>query len=118
MVSKILYACLSKDGYIIADYSITEEDFQDNVRQVLSSSKLNKIINISKNGYKYFITSNENYEFVCVINDLVNESIGMEFMELFKNAIEKDSKSKGKTKTSAADLTKIIKKLIVRIFVK
>ena len=42
----------------------------------------------------------------------------MEFMELLKNNVEKDFKNKGKIKTSATDLTKIIKKLVVRIFVK
>ena len=116
----INYAGIAKNGYVIADYSLTEADFRVEFQQISTSAQKDAPRSIEKRGEHAYHVRNaaDGYMFCCVPSPLADQSkLPLEFLDNFEKRIKEyfsaHATEEGGAKSSATDLTRIFQELMV-----
>lgn len=116
----ISYAGLAKNGYVIADYSTSEDDFRVEFQKILTSSgKSDSPTQIVRQDQRVFYLRHhpDGYVFVCMASALCDEKAPNEFLDALQKQAQvylgKGENEDSGAKSAATDLTKIMRGLLV-----
>ena len=116
--AQISYVGLAKNGYVTADYSLSDEEFRIEFQQALASAKPETapgISTVQKGIHTYYVRhTSGGYDIGCVIQ----EGNPNEFLDKLEKRVQQyftENGGEGANKSTATDLTKIIRELIVRL---
>jgi len=117
MKASIHYSGIARNSYIVADYSVLDEDFKEEFQQVLLMMKSYPgTTSVNKKKHKYFTRSAVGYDFGCVCSDPLQEDVAKEFLDKLQKELQDYTAKSNEEGSSAANLTKIIRGLIVFSF--
>ena len=113
----IYYGAIAKNKYVIADYTVFDDDFATRFQQLIHITTADGAIKATKQDtYACYIKSNtDGYSFGCMVSPLVASDIPNNFIERLQTKVYQllDYNTEVDGGNTAMKLTKIIKEVIV-----
>eukprot|EP01022_Parablepharisma_sp_SALTPOND_P016728 TRINITY_DN2522_c0_g1_i1.p1 TRINITY_DN2522_c0_g1~~TRINITY_DN2522_c0_g1_i1.p1 ORF type:complete len:990 (-),score=81.73 TRINITY_DN2522_c0_g1_i1:555-3524(-) len=115
----IYYGGIAKNKYVVADYTAFDGDFRTKFQQLVNAAKPDGGIKATKQeSYVCYIKSNsDGYSFGCMVSSLVSSDVPNKFIDNLQRKVYQhlDYEVEGDSGSTAINLTKLIKEVIVFI---
>eukprot|EP00826_Nyctotherus_ovalis_P002119 TRINITY_DN1039_c0_g1_i17.p1 TRINITY_DN1039_c0_g1~~TRINITY_DN1039_c0_g1_i17.p1 ORF type:complete len:123 (-),score=25.44 TRINITY_DN1039_c0_g1_i17:493-861(-) len=114
----IYYGGIAKNKYVVADYTVFDDDFSGEFQQLVHIARPDGSIKVSKQDtYTCYIQSNaDGYSFGCVVSPLAAAGLPGRFLEELQRKVYQElghgDEGEGST---AVRLTKLIREVVVML---
>ena len=115
----IYYGGIAKNKYVLADYTVFDDDFSAEFQQLVHMAKPDDSIQVNKQDtYTCHIKSNpDGYSFGCAVSPLASSDVPGNFLDNLQKKVYHELTNENETEggSRAVRLTKIIRELIVLV---